>query len=276
MTTELVERAAAIWRRAAEQYNPYAVVMMFSGGSDSTAAYEAARRAGVPLTHILHGRTGTGIPETTEYARRVGQSSGLVYLEADAGDAYERYVLRKGFFGRGETAHNYAYHTLKAEHFRKALSRGIRQGRRGRSILLINGARAQESSARGRKIPAAIRADGPNVWVSLIHDWNATEKRDFLAETGSPINPVTQTLCRSGECMCGTTQSQAVRAEAAYWYPRWGRWLDDLERRVMARFPWRWGDDVPSWFAQTQRGQLSLGADFLPMCHSCINAMGDT
>lgn len=276
---ERLEQSRAIWQQAISQYpNPYAVVMMISGGTDSITAEAVARYLHIPVTHIMHGITRTGIPETTRFVRDLAATREPRYIEADAGDAYERYVLRKGFYGRGDKAHEFAYHTLKHQHFASALSQNIRQGKRGRTILLLNGARKQESAARGRKIPDAIRKEpkSNNVWVSIIHDWTADDRLDLLDLMGVERNPVTVKLCRSGECMCGTTQNQQSREEAAYWYPDWGRWLDDLERRVMCQFPWKWGDDIPRWFSQTQAGQMALpGDDWLPMCHSCVNAMGD-
>lgn len=266
---DLLQQSRAIIDQALAAYQPYAVVAMVSGGDDSVTAWHVARALGVRIDFVLHGRTGTGIPQTTQYVRETDHGESL-YIEADAGDSYERYVLRKGFFGRGETAHNYAYHVLKSEHFKKAISQYIRQGRRGRTILLLNGARKQESAARSRKIPDPIRKDDNNVWVSLIHDWTKPQCLDFLVDSKVARNPVTQTLCRSGECMCGTTQDAQARREAAYWYPDWGQWLDRLEQRVMQHYPWAWGQDVPRWFAQQQAGQQWMGEDFMPMCHSCV------
>ena len=57
----------------------------------------------------------------------------------------------------------------------------------------------------------------------------------FLAREAICINPVAIELCRSGECMCGTMQTQAERREASAIYPEWGSWLSELEREVIAR-----------------------------------------
>lgn len=55
--------------RALAEIEPYAIVAMISGGKDSLCAYLVAKALGVPVTHILHGVTGTGIAETTEFVR---------------------------------------------------------------------------------------------------------------------------------------------------------------------------------------------------------------
>jgi 3'-phosphoadenosine 5'-phosphosulfate sulfotransferase (PAPS reductase)/FAD synthetase len=268
---QIFTESLEIVREAISSYKPYAVVAMVSGGDDSLTAYYVAKALGVPLTHIMHGVTGTGIPETTQFVRRLGEASGLRYIEANADDAYERRVLRKGFFGRGDRAHTIAYHLLKAEHFRKSLSKNIRQGKRNRIILQINGARRQESTNRSKHTGASpINPHGSDIWVNIINEWSKTDCQDFLRGAGVERNPVTEVLCRSGECMCGTMQSQEARKEAAYFFPKWGEWLDDLESRVNSRgFWWKWGQAVPEEFIRLQDGQQWLSDDFRPMCTSC-------
>jgi 3'-phosphoadenosine 5'-phosphosulfate sulfotransferase (PAPS reductase)/FAD synthetase len=257
--------------RAILEYQPYAIVAMVSGGDDSLTSYYVARILGVQLTHILHGITRTGIPETTEFVERLGEASGLKFLEADAGNMFERSVLRKGFLGRGTRAHTIAYHILKQQHFRKAISKNIRQRKRGRIILHINGARRQESANRSKHTSAsAINPHGSDIWINIINEWSKADCQEFLRGAGVERNPVTEALCRSGECFCGTMQSQEARKEAAFFYPKWGEWLDDLECRVNARgFWWKWGQAIPKEFTHLQNGQQWLSEEFQPMCTSC-------
>jgi len=273
MTRENLKRSQEIIDRAIADYQPYAIVIMFSGGHDSLAAYHVARALNVPVTHFMHGVTGTGIRQTTAYARRMGEQSGLTYLEANAGDAYEQYVLRKGFFGIGNLAHEYAYHILKHKHFRAMISQKIRHRKHGRNVLLINGARKQESPKRKQTIAVPIRAAGPNIWVNIINDWSAVERNDFLSEYER--NPVCDILHRSGECLCGCTQwpYQETRREVSDWFPEWGRWLDDLEKRVrQCGFEWNWGEDIPQHLKDKKKlqKQVADGQLWLPMCQDCV------
>lgn len=266
-----LESSKAIIERAMLEHPPYAIVAMVSGGTDSLTALNVARYLNVQIDAILHIRTGTGIPETSEFVRALGEASPERYFEFDAGSAYEDYVMRKGFFGRGMKAHAYAYHVLKADGFRKIISREFRQRKRGRDILLINGARQDESENRMFTMREPIQREtkkSSNWWVNIINDWTKPECLAFLREFGIEPSPVTKNLCRSGECMCGTMQSNDERKEAAFFYPEWGTWLDDLEKRVTEKFPWQWGDDIPQWFSMEQKGQLRL-FDFQPMCTSC-------
>lgn len=262
--------------RAIRDNDPYAIVLMLSGGKAILAAWYTSQALGVKIDYILHGHTGTGIQETTDFVRRFAQENGR-YIEADAGNNYENYVLRKGFFGQGRRAHEYAYHVLKHGPFRKAISQHIRQRKRGRRILLLNGARLSESENRRYNLSEPTNADGNNIWVNAIHTWSRQERDTFLADCKAACNPVTVALCRSGECMCGTMQSQGDRAEASILYPAWGAWLNGLESRVKAKHGWGWGESMPKHMVQQRQGQLGfdLGEAFLPMCVSCKLATGE-
>lgn len=267
-----LEQSQMIIRKAIEEIDPYAIVIMFSGGTDSLTAYHVAKYLQVPISGILHINTGTGIPETTQFVRAWAERQPYPFWEAQAGDAYEKYLNRKGFFGRGRIAHTYAWHTLKAEHYRKMISRMIRQKQRGRRILLINGARRYESENRMFTMKDSIQRESEkssNYWVNIINEWTAQDCLDFLGEYAIQRNPVSEVLCRSGECMCGTMQTLEERQEAGFWYPHWGDWLDNLERRIVKKFGWGWGEEMSDSIKQERAGQMVL-PNFTPMCRDCL------
>jgi 3'-phosphoadenosine 5'-phosphosulfate sulfotransferase (PAPS reductase)/FAD synthetase len=263
-----IESSKNIVEKAILDYKPYAIVLMLSGGDDSLAALAAADYLGIKIDFILHGNTRTGIKETTDFARNVASQFDAKYIEADAGNDYEKYVLRKGFFGRGITAHSYAYHVLKIGHFRKAVSKHIRQGKRGRTILFLNGARKNESENRKKhlKIYQKDPSQPKNIWVNIIHYWEDVDKWNMLDLARLDRNPVSKKLCRSGECMCGTTQSMEQGLEAAYWFPDWGEWWKGLRKEVMKKFPWDWSENINKYHYMEMNGQGNL---FQPMCHGC-------
>lgn len=266
MTDTKIAEAADIVRRAVAEFNPTHIVSMVSGGKDSAASDQIARELGLKIDLVVHGNTRCGIPETSEFVRETYGNLGSDFVEADAGTAYEDYVLRKGFFGQGVSAHAFAYRVLKAQPFRTAISKAIRQGKRGVRILLLNGARQDESENRKKNLkewrqdPAAPG----NIWTSLIHGWSQDERDEYLKSRGTPINPVAEQLCRSGECMCGTMQTKGDRAEASVLYPRWGEWLNSLEREVMEKHGYGWGAPFPR---ERSTGQGDL---FQPMCKDCV------
>lgn len=245
---------------------PTHIVSMVSGGKDSAASDAVARELGVKIDFVMHGNTRCGIQETTEFVReqygRLGD-----YIEADAGTAYEDYVLRKGFFGKGVGAHAFAYHMLKAGPFKTTLSKNIRKRKRGITIMLLNGARKDESENRRENLQP-IRRDPSrpnNVWVNVIHDWTQEARDSYLTCRGVEINPVAKQLCRSGECMCGTMQTDAERIEAALLYPKWGEWLNRLEAEAKLLHGFGWGERFPS---KRTTGQADM---FQPMCSSCVS-----
>lgn len=262
-----LDSSVAILKEAVDRFSPTHIVSMVSGGKDSAASDQAARELGVKVDLVVHGNTRCGIRQTSQFVRDTYGAVGDL-VEADAGTAYEDYVLRKGFFGKGVGAHGFAYRVLKAQPFRKAISKAIRQGKRGVRILLLNGARQDESENRKKNL-AHFRQDPAapnNIWVSLIHGWSQDDRDEYLQSRGTPINPVAEQLCRSGECMCGTMQARQERAEAAALYPEWGRWLDDLEREAIERHGFGWGDAFPRY-----RHMADL---FQPMCKGCVVRAG--
>lgn len=244
-----IAESREIYEQAVAEYKPAATVVMLSGGDDSITVLFLAMQLDIRIDYIIHGNTGTGLPEATSFVRGLAKVVGIPYAEADAGTAYEDYVMRKGFFGTGRTAHNYAYHVLKATQFRKAISRNLRKRQRNFPVLCLNGVRVEESENRadnyGETTSRRDPASKNDIWLNLIHWWTHSECLEYLDGMGVQRSPVAQCLGRSGECMCGTMQNQAARMEAAKFSPEWGTWLDMLERKVVRRFPWRWGSDIP-------------------------------
>jgi 3'-phosphoadenosine 5'-phosphosulfate sulfotransferase (PAPS reductase)/FAD synthetase len=261
----LLDRSAAILKQAVDQFNPTHIVSMVSGGKDSAASDHVARELGVKIDLVMHGNTRCGIPETSQFVRDHYGTIGD-FAEADAGTAYEDYVLRKGFFGRGISSHAVAYHLLKADAFRSTLSRLIRKGKHNVRIMLITGARKDESENRRKNLkPIMAEPNRPNnLWVGITHDWSQDDRDAYLDSRGVPINPVAKALCRSGECMCGTMQSKAERAEAAVLYPHWGKWLSELESEAKRLHGFGWGDPFPK---PADHRQSDL---FHPMCKDCV------
>ncbi len=228
------ENSLKIFKDAVDQFAPTHIVSMVSGGKDSAASDAVARQLGIKIDFCLHGNTRCGIPETSQFCRENYGALGD-FVEADAGTTYESRVMRKGHYGVGRDAHNHAYRELKVTWFRKAISHAIRKGQRGVRVLLLNGARKDESENRKKnlKITRPDPASPGNLWVK------------FLDANNVPINPVAKALCRSGECMCGTMQSKAEFLEAAHLYPEWGKYMNDLNCAAKAKHGFGWGDNYP-------------------------------
>ncbi len=250
-----------------DEFKPTHIVCMVSGGTDSIATYNFVKECGVKLDAVIHGNTRCGIPQTTEWVRdQFGKDED--YIEADAGTAYEDYVLRKGFFGKGISAHGFAYRILKATPFRKVISANFRKRKRNIKVLMLNGARKDESTNRQKHLQR-FRSDPAqknNVWFNAIHDWTEEDKQGYLSKLGCEINPVAKALCRSGECMCGTMQSKEERLEASLIYPKWGKMIDELEQEAIRLHGFGWGENMPKRIKAKKIGQQDL---FMPMCTDC-------
>jgi 3'-phosphoadenosine 5'-phosphosulfate sulfotransferase (PAPS reductase)/FAD synthetase len=266
---DLIESSTQILNFAIKEYNPKAIVMMFSGGDDSLTAYHVAKQLNLKFDYVIFGDTRTGINETREFVISKISNTPEKLIIADAKDSYTNYVLRKGFFGSGEKAHTFAYHILKIDHFRKAVSHNLRKRKRDFPILFINGARRNESENRKITMKSPYKKDPSqpnNIWVNIINEWEKHDCLDYLEGNGIKRNPVSVNLCRSGECMCGTMQSKGDRNEASYFYPKWGKWIDNLEKEVKNKFPWGWGENINKYHHMEMKGQMNA---FQPMCTGC-------
>lgn len=262
----MILESKEIYQRALVDFKPKAVVLMLSGGDDSLTAYHVAKELGIHIDYAIHGNTRTGIMLTSDFVRDKVEKMGDKYLEADAGDSYIKYVMRKGFFGLGSMAHNYSYNILKLNHFKRVVSEYLRQRQKNFPILFINGARRMESERRMKTMISPYsftKAFKNNIWVNLINEWSKEDCKGYLAGNSIKRNPVSINLCRSGECMCGTMQSKGDRAEASFFYPSWGRELDALEKKVRELHGFGWGENKPK---QKDIRQIDM---FQPMCVGC-------
>lgn len=261
---DLIRSSKEIFTEAVRFYKPRAIVGMFSGGDDSLTMLHVARELGIKFTAVIHGDTKTGIKQTTDFAKAEVLRLGHRLIIADAGTSYVDYVMRKGFFGKGNGAHAFSYNILKANHFKRVVSNELRKGRSGYRVLFINGARRLESERRKKTMesPYRVEKNRLNIWVNLINEWDKHDTVDYLEGNNIERNPVSVKLCRSGECMCGTMQTEGDRTEASYFFPEWGKWINELERVVKEKHGFGWNDTFP-------KGMKEAKETFQPMCTGC-------
>lgn len=263
------EESKEIVAKAIIDVNPYAICLMLSGGDDSITALHVALLLGVKIDFVIHGITGTGLPEVKAYVDKVCNLLGMRLIYADAGTAYEDYVRRKGFFGKGNGAHSFAYHILKDHPFRTCISKHIRKGVAGRKIILLNGVRVEESENRADNF-----GDNPyrwiknNYWVNIIHWWTKKECLQLLDELNFGRSPVSIALGRSGECNCGTMQNDSDRLMASMFNPEWGAWLANLRREVVRKFGWDINQN-PNKQVLEEIKSIAQRAAPMPMCVGC-------
>lgn len=270
---QLLQESAEIVNKAIIDNDPYAIVLMLSGGDDSITALLAAIMCGIKIDFIVHGVTGTGLPAVRLYVAEIAAKYGIKIIYADAGTAFEDYVMRKGFFGRGKDAHKYSYHILKDNPFGKAISKYIRKGVKGRKIILLNGIRVDESDNRADNFgdnPYRWQDSSPNnLWVNIIHWFTKHNCLELLAGEDFKRSPVAIELGRSGECNCGTMDSEADRIAAYKFDPVFGERMMKLRKAVVQKFGWDIGQQPNKKVIAEMKAANLLIPDFMPMCVGC-------
>jgi len=245
--------------QAVEQYQPAAVLGLFSGGHDSICSTFLAAQH--PLFRgVLHVNTGIGIEETREYVRAICDRYGWSLIEARAPAGwYDRNCLEKGMPG-GPRQHGIMYQRLKDDQVRQVVRE--RQRRRGDVVGLVTGIRLHESQRRMRVHPVPIRRERAQLWINPILTWTAHDVGEFMERHRIPRNPVVDNLHRSGECLCGALADPSELDHIGFFYPEVAARIRDLEQQCFRRgLPYRWG---------SKRSEpISSAQPMLPLCSDC-------
>lgn len=253
-----METPEQILGRALDEYQPAHVFALFSGGDDSlTVSHFTVTTLGERLTAIVHINTGIGLKETRQHVDTVCALLGwrlLEYSARDQGEDYEQIVLTHGF--PGPSQHSVIYRKLK-ERAVEALTRDHQGGK----VLLISGARQQESTRRmGLRNPIRRDKGGRRVWCAPFFYMSNDEVREYRTTVLAhvPKNPAKEYLCMSGECLCGAFARKGELSQIDAFFPEMGRYLHDLQARVRARgFPWNWDEGPPRWWRKRLASQRS-------------------
>lgn len=228
---DVVKEARAILRGTIAEYQPEAVVGLYSGGNDSTVLLDITRDL---LTHVGHANTTVGIEETREFVRRTtADYFDLPLIEVHPPVSYRDIVLKHGF--PGPPAHWLMYARLKERALRKIRRQFVTNGRKQR-IVFVTGVRQDESDRRFRNV-GLLQREGSTVWCSPLVSATNAEMADYReAHPDLPRNEVSDHLHMSGECLCGAYAKPFELAEIAFFYPDTARMLVELEEEVRDRW----------------------------------------
>ena len=249
---------------AIEQYQPQAVLGLFSGGNDSTVMMDMARPQ---LDYACHIDTGIGIRETREFVRSTCfRYWGLGLIEQRTTENYEEIVLKYGF--PGPYQHGIMYARLKERPLRKVRRRFVKH--RGQRVIFVTGIRRHESQRRFNAGYKPIHREGSVVWVNPIFEWTDEDMLTYRREHPClPRNPVADTLHMSGDCLCGAFAHPGELDEIALWFPEVADRIHRLEHKAeQAGVPCRWGRPPPQKQLDDQVA-LDLGQAFRPLCSAC-------
>lgn len=278
--SELIGRGTARIREAVEKYKPLAVVGLFSGGHDSLTANLIAHEAGADFS--LHINTGIGIEQTREFVGETCAGRGWELREYKATEntladgtpdpqIYEELIMAHGF--PGPFMHRKMYNRLKErqlERFEREIGASSTS-----PVLYLSGCRSDESTRRMGTTHEAPQEDGRRVWVNHIHDFTKGDCAKCIKHCGAKRSPVVDLIHKSGECLCGAFAQPGELAEIKLWFPDVARRIEELEREVESRFPWKWEDlGPPEWWQQKNQGQTFMfdydaAARVQPLCRKC-------
>lgn len=238
------------------------IVVLFSGGNDSTTLAHMFRRR---ATHAAHANTGIGIEKTRQYVRDTCASWDLPLIEKhpEEGATYRDLVLGQcrartgpnkgtvlwpgGF--PGPASHWMMYQRLKERALEKVRNDLVSNPYRERVIFLA-GRRADESGRRkGLALKGPIERRGSTVWVSPLLDWTKLDLNAYRrVHSDVPRNEVSDLLHMSGECLCGAFAHAGELNEIEEWFPETAAEIRALEAEVLAsgvappeRCKWGWG-----------------------------------
>lgn len=218
-----------------------AVVILFSGGNDSTTLAHLFRER---ADYAAHCNTGIGIEKTRQFVRDTCGLWDLPLMEVHppAGSTYEELVIDQGFPGPGH--HWKMYQRLKERGLRQVRKQLVRNPRRER-VLFLAGRRRDESKRR-MQIPESDRV-GSAVFVSPLVNWTKADMSAYRILNSVPRNEVSDCLHMSGECLCGAFAHHNELEEIRFWFPDVAAEIEALEGKVRAAghpekvCKWGWG-----------------------------------
>lgn len=252
---EKVQRSMEIIDEALATHKVTHLFGLFSGGHDSLCATHVASRHPA-FTGAAHINTTIGILQTRIFVRTTAQNYQWNLKEYRPPVNYRNIVLEHGFPGPG--GHRFMYARLKERCIRQ-LVREHKEKRFDR-IGLVTGVRLSESVRRMGHVKP-IQREGAQLWISPIIDWTDEDKNAYMSYEGLPRNPVVDTICMSGECLCGAFAHKEERFELKFYYPETEAYIAALEAECAAKgVHAKWGTR-PSGGKKRSKGGM--------LCASC-------
>lgn len=201
--------------------------VLYSGGNDSTVLTHLVRHR---VDYAVHANTTIGIEETRQFVRDTCAGWDLDLIERTAPTSYRDLVLERGF--PGPAMHYKMYQRLKERVLDQVRSELLLDNRRQR-VLFIAGRRRAESRRRA-SVPL-YEIDGSAIWASPLAMWTKLDMNTYRLMAGNvPINPVSEKLHMSGECLCGAYAKPGELDEIRFWYPDVAAQIDALAAEVAA------------------------------------------
>lgn len=217
---------------------------LYSGGKDSTAVVQWLMDNDL-LAGIVTIDTGMSTPDWRPFIEKSCQQWGQIPEVYKTTANYDDLVLKYGF--PGPAKHGMFMNYLKG--------RAIRQFKKVHpGAVLASGVRSAESQRRFRNTKEWGLFEGVRVWAPL-YNWETWRVWEFFKSRGHRRSPAYETLCMSGDCLCGAYATKLERAAIKAFYPETFERIERLEKRTGKE--WGWGAN------RERRGRRS------PVCVDC-------
>ncbi len=276
---DLIVQAFDIYDYAVREYvtdrnrSLKSTAVLFSGGNDSTFLLHLFRDAADVAVHI---DTTIGIRETRQFVDETCALFGVPLMVESAPVPYRDLVVELGF--PGPSLHYIMYQRLK-ERAVDAVRRKLLEFPRRELVVFLSGRRRTESHRRA-SVPYLSR-DGAQVWCSPVANWTKPDIATYKARFDDfPVNPVSELIHMSGECLCGAFASKGEFEQLKFFFPEMAELIHQLEHEVAKndKIPdyqkqWGWGS-----YAQNHhraRAKNSQDVKVGPLCSDCEFRLGD-
>ena len=213
---------------------------LYSGGKDSTSVVQYLAERNL-LLGVVSFDTGISAPGWLEFIGDTAKHRGWPLEIYKTPVSYDALVLKYGFPGPG--AHGMFMNYLKGRcvrQFKKAHPRAV----------LASGVRSGESNRRFVNTKEWSDFEGVKVWAP-IYNWTTEQAWDYFNSHGFERSPVYQSLCISGDCLCGAYATKLERVAIQAFYPEVFDRIAKLEKQTGQI--WGWGA-----FRQKKRKQMEL------------------
>lgn len=267
--------------RVKKDFDPYAVIVGYTGGTDSNIALKLATMY-FNVTAAFTCNTTISAIETLQNCERVAKDVyNLKYISRmppyggmeENPNTYFELVKWHGFPGQTKTAHNWMYRYLKDHTVGRIIS-SIRQRKRKRPIVIISGARRHES-VRRMGTSEDITVMGNTIWVNLCNDWTNSECHAFAVDNriDDLRSPISKGMGISGECFCGShAAGEGELNEIKFFSPTTHALIMAITKELKKLgFGWEWYQSPPKSNQLEKLGQQNLFSPQMLMCSTCMN-----
>lgn len=264
-------------REALAKHNPEHIIILWSGGGDSTVTVDVTQRwiehDEVQVPHkVVSIDTLLTHDHWRDFVESVATKWGLphqIYENPDP-DWYERQVLENGFPYNPNAQHPILFSRLKERAIRVVVREHKDPDNRFSRVLFVSGVRKFESERRKRTLHSPHSRVGSAAFVNPLFWWPDQKTALYRVERELVRNPFKEKTGGSGDCYCigaGHCTISELRAAGA---PRLADRLERLEEKVRPIHGWGYNEKPDALTIKMKLGEQPLPELEIPfLCVGC-------